>query len=1328
MLIASLLFAEGGGRILAVERTGIDSQEVSEEADGTAIEETAEEIPALQSEQQDKDPAEQAEEDPADTLYVQENDFGEPDENLPLLPDFEIEDPEESGFLPTEQPSSGGMSARRFLAGDGRLRGEEVPASYDARDVGHVSSVRNQNPWGVCWAFQATSAAESALLIAGKGETDLSEVQLVEFAYNGERGDGGVETKIPILSARGNTAGDYTRAIGTKQNLGGNGIESMFALARWTGLGEESLCNEMNYAYNMAAGGTDLAPIPVEYAFADTVHLQNTYVIPLSDPLAVKQAIQRYGSIGINLYSNAYYDSRNTVSTEAGVTVPCCMYNDTNLSPNHAVSVVGWDDAYPIDNFKFTTQNVNLIAAGKEPKLPTQPGAWLVKNSYGTDWGSEDGYVWVSYENRSFSNTASRVASHVFAFDFEDADHYDQIYQYDGTIGTNSYSVKYVAAEYTVTDGTGEKLDAVGIGLASADVTYEVTVYRDLADPTDPTSGTVASVTAGTLKFAGYHTIPLEDPVWLAPEETVSVVYSLSDKNGGTVSVYGDRSYESKNTSGQVVQICTSEVHAGETFYRTSPTKKWTDTVNWSTPTTFRLKAYTTYWPIDLTEMEIAEACEEEAKIYDAVAWEPELNLIAKNARLQKDVHYTADYLPIGETGAVQTENATAQILHAGTYAVRITGIAPGCTGSRILDTRVTMLPRAIEGATAVTQNLSFGATDDPIREVYLMLNASKIILERESDYMLTWYDSAGQSVGAPVNAGRYRGVMEGVGNYTGSIEKTITVSGVNLKNVSIGKIAAQTYRGGLPLCPEPALTYRGRRLTKDEDYTLSYQKNRNVGTGKVIITGTGRFTGSRSVGFAIRPLQYAEGGKLTITTEATAPYTKRGAEAKTEVIYRDMDGETPYEVLLEEGKDYIVKASYNTAVTTEKTGNKPRQKIEFCGNYAGTSAAIRYEIVRADVNDEIATVEISDKVYSKKKASWKSVPVVKDQNGKTLSVGFGNQDLFASYLYKNDTDLGAEVREAGSPVQDSDRVPIGTEITVLLGGINAYYGQYEAAEPLGYRVTGGSVANATYKTETVIFPVELSEAGVTIEAGTTRIYLNKKRLSPETDYEIVAGSYRNNRKVGTASVLIRGKGDYGGTKRVKFRIRPLSVAGNFDITIGDGTSVPYRKGGVMPKVSVTNRQNGAELVSGRDYTCSFGNHRAVTTETTLLQPYVKIKGIGNYSGTLRKTFVISRRDLTEMLVQGGSANAQDRKYSSKRNAWKSAPILTDTNGKALKKNHNYTIAYQYGKDTVISGKLYKTGEPVEVRVLPIGTVVRCVIQGTGAYAGEISCTYRIIK
>lgn len=59
---------------------------------------------------------------------------------------------------------------------------------------------------------------------------------------------------------------------------------------------------------------------------------------------------------------------------------------------------VGWDDNYSKDNFI---------------KKPTQDGAWLVKNSWGTN-NVENGFYWISYEDKSlFYNNSIDVIDEV---------------------------------------------------------------------------------------------------------------------------------------------------------------------------------------------------------------------------------------------------------------------------------------------------------------------------------------------------------------------------------------------------------------------------------------------------------------------------------------------------------------------------------------------------------------------------------------------------------------------------------------------------------------------------------------------------------------------------------------------------------------------------------------------------------------------------------------------------------------------------------------------------------------------------------------------------
>ena len=67
------------------------------------------------------------------------------------------------------------------------LKPDEYPSRFDLRDLGVVTPVKSQDPWGTCWAFAATAASESSILIKmGKtyAETglDLSERYLAWYS------------------------------------------------------------------------------------------------------------------------------------------------------------------------------------------------------------------------------------------------------------------------------------------------------------------------------------------------------------------------------------------------------------------------------------------------------------------------------------------------------------------------------------------------------------------------------------------------------------------------------------------------------------------------------------------------------------------------------------------------------------------------------------------------------------------------------------------------------------------------------------------------------------------------------------------------------------------------------------------------------------------------------------------------------------------------------------------------------------------------------------------------------------------------------------------
>lgn len=80
----------------------------------------------------------------------------------------------------------------------------------------------------------------------------------------------------------------------------------------------------------------------------------------------------------------------------------------------------------------------------------------------------------------------------------------------------------------------------------------------------------------------------------------------------------------------------------------------------------------------------------------------------------------------------------------------------------------------------------------------------------------------------------------------------TVTVDGkINISNAKISSIAKQYYTGKA-MTPAVKITYDGKTLQKNKDYTVSYKNNKNIGTGTVTIKGKGSFFGTVSKRFSI--------------------------------------------------------------------------------------------------------------------------------------------------------------------------------------------------------------------------------------------------------------------------------------------------------------------------------------------------------------------------------------------------------------------------------------------------------------------------------------------
>ncbi|MCR5448314.1 MAG: leucine-rich repeat protein [Solobacterium sp.] len=402
---------------------------------------------------------------------------------------------------------------------------------------------------------------------------------------------------------------------------------------------------------------------------------------------------------------------------------------------------------------------------------------------------------------------------------------------------------------------------------------------------------------------------------------------------------------------------------------------------------------------------------------------------------------------------------------------------------------------------------------------------------------------------------------------------------------------------------------------------------------------------------------------------------------------------------LLTAGKDYTVTYKNNTnaykfegerdSYVPAKGDKTPYILITGKGNYSGKTY-VPFSITQIDLNDP-------DRVYVEESITLKTngkvqrpVPVI-TFNGKVLS----SKEYTLSYL---DSD-GVELDKKTGPKT------AGTYKIVLTGNGKNFTGEKEI--PL-------TIAEETAKARTIALSKAVTVTTATAEydgtAKETASFANKAgyELTEGTDYTAV---YTKNVNAGTATVTATGKGIYTGTVKKTFKITPRLYEEHKDEFRFEVNDTVYSKGGAIPEVHVF--WNDKELKPGTDYTLKYANNKKVTDEFVSKWPTVTITFKGNFKGSVTKDFFIDPKPLDQVTI-----TAKDKVYSAKANAWKSAPVLKDTDGKTLKAGTDYEKTITYTT---------KEGEELPA-VVETGTVIKVTVTGKRNYTGTVSTTYRILE
>ena len=237
--------------------------------------------------------------------------------------------------------------------------------------------------------------------------------------------------------------------------------------------------------------------------------------------------------------------------------------------------------------------------------------------------------------------------------------------------------------------------------------------------------------------------------------------------------------------------------------------------------------------------------------------------------------------------------------------------------------------------------------------------------------------------------------------------------------------------------------------------------------------------------------------------------------------------------------------------------------------------------------------------------------------------------------------------------------------------------GNYTGSCSQSFTISARPVSTLKITVPSVTYNGKAQKPAVTVK-------YNNYTFKNGTDYTL---SYKNNTKIGTATVTVTGKGKLSGTRSVTFKINAKPIK-NAVITYNN--SLTYNGSALSPAVTV--KYGNATLKKNTDYTVAYSNNVNAGTGT------ITITGKGIYGGSVSKTFTIKTLGISATAVSGTG----NKVYTG--SALKPVPAVK-VGGRTLKNGTDFTVSYK------------NNTEP--------GTAT-LIVTGKGNYSGSVSKTFKI--
>jgi C1A family cysteine protease len=415
----------------------------------------------------------------------------------------------------------------------------QIPTYFDLRNwdgENYVTSVKSQQG-GTCWTFGAMAAIEGNMLLTEnwtasgeEGEPNLAEYHLDWWNGFNDHYNEDIWPQTGGLTVH--LGGDY-RVTSAYLSRGEGAVREIDAPT----YENPSPRSDPSYRYFYVPH--------IEWYTAGSF-LQNINLI--------KNKIMENGVMGTCMAYNSAFIQSNTHYQP----------NSSDMDPNHAVAIVGWND-------HWRTQ-------------ADETGAWIVKNSWGTNWG-DDGFFYISYYDKHATQHPE-----MGAISFIDAAPlpYDKIYYHDyhgwrDTDTSNHTAMNAFTA--AMSEHGDEYLTAISCFTAAENVQVIVSVFDSFLE--NVPSGLLHRDTA-FFQHSGFHTIPLGEEIPLNDIGDFYIQVNL-DRGGHP---FDRTSVVPVLLGGDSKTLVESAAAPGESFFLSDT--GWTDFTEIEETGNFCIKALTT--------------------------------------------------------------------------------------------------------------------------------------------------------------------------------------------------------------------------------------------------------------------------------------------------------------------------------------------------------------------------------------------------------------------------------------------------------------------------------------------------------------------------------------------------------------------------------------------------------------------------------------------------------------------------------------------------------------------------------------------------------------